>query len=190
VTGHFSRYPQTPGEKHHEKEKGSTIIDSMANEIVEEGTSNGNAEEKVRLKRAQTAELYADIRTASHPVLPSTASVTYMDEGAANIVYSLSIPPPYEDPERYQDVFPNSGKRPAWTLWDGKQAFHSSSRVNISFNQALNSSNIILVVFLSSPTLVTPFLHRNNLYPKSRADLVQANCYVYARNYHGQLHAL
>jgi hypothetical protein len=98
----------------------------MANEVVEEEKANGNAEERTSVKRASTAELYADFQTAPHPVLPSNARVEYFDEGAANIVYKLSLEPSLGHQERYKNVFPNLGKRPAWSLWDGKAAIRSS----------------------------------------------------------------
>jgi hypothetical protein len=119
---------------HAEKEKGLTLDDRMANGVAEEdraGRSNGLPAATGDFSKA---EIYADIQAASHPVLPSNAIVTYMDEGAANIVYSLSVPPPHEEPaSSYLDAFPSSQNRSdGFNFWDGKNSFHSSIHVALS----------------------------------------------------------
>lgn len=151
ITGHFSWYFQHLGGKHHEKGEASTLIEDMANGVVKEETANGDPEEKARLKRANTVELYDDILTASHPILPSNARVTYMNEGAANIVYNLSVDSFDKEPEKYKETVPNSqSERARLSIWDGRTTFCSSIHVIILSIQALNNFNIFLVIFPSS----------------------------------------
>lgn len=166
----------------------------MANGVMEEertGRSNATVTAKNDSSRA---EICTDIQAPSHPVLPSNAIVTYMDEGAANIVYSLSVPPPQEEPaSSYRDSFPNTQHtRESFSFWDGKSSFHSAIHVSLSSSQSLGLLMSCVIIFLFSDKAVTPFSERNNIYPlylfESRVDpLLQANCYVYAKNYHGQL---
>ena len=161
--------------------------------MEEERTGHSNAT-GAATKESSRTEIYTDIQAVSHPVLPSNAIATYLDEGAANIVYSLSVPPPHEKPaSSYRDAFPNTQHRTdGFSFWDGKSSFHSAIHVSLSFSQSFSLLMSCVIIFLFSDKAVTPFSERNNIYPlclfESRVDPpLQANCYVYAKNYHGQL---
>lgn len=98
----------------------------MANGIMADGTANGTADETAKLGRqANAAEIFSEIQTASHLVLPSNAIIAYMNEGAANIVFSLTIPRPHQDPENsYRTAVSQSRKnRDGFGFWDGKSYF-------------------------------------------------------------------
>lgn len=99
----------------------------MANRVVEEERGGRSNATGAATKDSSRAEIYADIQVVSHPVLPRNAIVTYMDEGAANIVYSLSVPPQEEPASSCRDDFPVSHHRTdGFRFWDGKPSFHTS----------------------------------------------------------------
>jgi hypothetical protein len=105
----------------------------MANGVTEEERTGHSNATYTATKDSPRTEIYADIQAASHPVLPINANARYLDEGSANIVYSLSVPPPREEPSRsYGDAFPNTQNRTdGFSFWDGKTSFHSSIYVTL-----------------------------------------------------------
>jgi len=127
----------------------------MANGVVEEEKAGRSNTLRATTKDSSSAGIYNDIQAASHPVLPSNAIITYMDEGAANVVYSLSVPHPLEEStSSYRDVSLNlQNRRDGFSFWDGKSPFIQSSE----------SLMALVFKFLSSDIAVTPFSERNNI---------------------------
>lgn len=108
----------------------------MANGVMEEERVDRSEVTGPTNEDASRAEIYEDIQAASHPVLPSKSVVAYLDEGAANIVYTLSVPSPHEDPSRsYQDAFPKVQRRAdELGFWDGILSFCSTIHVSFHFS--------------------------------------------------------
>jgi hypothetical protein len=180
---------------HAHEEEGSRLIVGMANGVIEEDRADRSRATGAVNKYNSRVEIYAEIQAASHPVLPSNAMVTYLDEGAANIVYSLSVPLPHDEtPSLYLDAFPNTQRRTdGFNFWDGKPSFHSEIHVSHSFSHSSSSFMSCVIIFSSSFTAVTPFSERNNVYPSHQNHVLtpfQASFYVYVKNYPGQLHVL
>jgi hypothetical protein len=112
----------------------------MANRVIEEERAGRSNAAGAATKDSAKARIYADIQAASHPVLPSNATVTYMNEGAANVVYSLSLSPPSEElASSYRDPFLNSQNgTDGFKFWDGKSPFiHSAISLFHSCNHIL-----------------------------------------------------
>ncbi len=89
--------------------------------------------------RVATPELdhYTDLLSKKHPVLPSNACVGYLAEGAANVVYTINIPPPTPGESElpsYGDGTPpptetdfrleEQPEEDDRNIWDGGEAFH------------------------------------------------------------------
>lgn len=103
----------------------------MANGVIEEERAGRSNATGAGTKDSSRAEVYASIQAAPHPVLPSNAIVTYMDEGAANIVYSLLVPPQEEPTRSYQEAFPEwQNRTDGFSFWDGKTSFRLLSHVH------------------------------------------------------------
>jgi len=115
----------------------------MANGVIEEDKVRRSGVTGPVTKDPSRAEIYYEIQAVSHPVLPSNAIVTYLDEGAANIVYSLSIPPPLIEPaSSYRNAFPKThSEREGFTFWDGKPPFQSAIHISFSSDQYSNLSS-------------------------------------------------
>jgi hypothetical protein len=137
----------------------------MANGVIEEEKAGRSNTLRATTKDSSRAGIYNDIQAASHPVLPSNAIITYMDEGAANVVYSLSVPHPFEEStSSCWDASPNSqNRRDGFGFWDGKSPFIHPVMSRFHFIQSSESLMAFVFILLSSDIAVTPFSERNNI---------------------------
>jgi hypothetical protein len=100
----------------------------MANgsmEKAEEMTTNFRAVGSVT-GYISDVESYTGLWPASHPVLPRNAIATYLDEGASNIVYRLSLPPTHGELASFHpNVFPNPRNNgDSLRFWKGEASDH------------------------------------------------------------------
>lgn len=130
----------------------------MANGFMEEERTGHSNATGPATKDPSRAEICIDIQAASHHELPSNAIATYMDEGSANIVYSLSGPPSDEETARsYRDAFPNTQNRTdGFSVLDGKVSFRSSIHVTLFLRQSPDL--LMSVIIFLSPDSCCPFL--------------------------------